>query len=189
MCSSDLEQRGLYKGISGDLVDAISDLHHRLRANGHGPRTTLLTSSELLAARAADDGLRLGFRHTDLDETYEIDTDVVVCGTGYRTGVPAFLSPITERLALDEQGRFRVTRDYAVDTAGREIYVQNAEEHTHGLSAPDLGMGAYRNSVILRALLGREVYPVERRVAVQTFGTPTGLTRTTQPVPAGSEVA
>ncbi|WP_308216873.1 hypothetical protein [Kocuria flava] len=44
--------------------------------------------------------------------------------------------------------------------------------HTHGLTAPDLGMGAYRNSVILRAVTGREVYPVESAIAFQTFGIP-----------------
>jgi lysine N6-hydroxylase len=33
-------------------------------------------------------------------------------------------------------------------------------------------MGAYRNSVILAAVLGREVYPVERRIAFQEFGVP-----------------
>ncbi|GAA4110762.1 SidA/IucD/PvdA family monooxygenase [Nocardioides fonticola] len=166
------EQRGLYKGISGELVDAISDLHHRLRAHGHGPRTTLVTHSELLDSHRTDGGRRLEFVHRELGESFSFETDAVVCGTGYGTEVPAFLAPIRDRLLLDERGRYRVTRDYAVDLTGEEIFVQNAEEHTHGLSAPDLGMGAYRNSVILRGLLGREVYPVERRVAVQTFGVP-----------------
>jgi lysine N6-hydroxylase len=35
-------------------------------------------------------------------------------------------------------------------------------------------MGAYRNSVILAQVLGREVYPVERRIAFQQFGMPPG---------------
>ena len=48
--------------------------------------------------------------------------------------------------------------------------MQNAEEHTHSVLAPDLGMGAYRNSVIIRAITGREVYPVEERIAFQQFG-------------------
>ena len=89
------------------------------------------------------------------------------------TGVQTCALPIY-RLLLDERGRFAATRDYSVDREGR-IFVQNGEEHTHGHAAPDLGMGAYRNSVILRAVLGREVYPVEERVAVQTFGVPDHL--------------
>ena len=51
-----------------------------------------------------------------------------------------------------------------------EVFVQNAEEHTHSVLAPDLGMGAYRNSVIINAITGREVYPVEERIAFQHFG-------------------
>jgi lysine N6-hydroxylase len=59
-----------------------------------------------------------------------------------------------------------------VDHERSRIWVQNAEVHTHGLTAPDLGMGAYRNSVILRAVTGREVYPIEPAIAFQTFGIP-----------------
>jgi lysine N6-hydroxylase len=53
--------------------------------------------------------------------------------------------------------------------------VQNAELHTHGFVTPDLGMAAYRNSCILRDILGREVYPVERSIAFQEFGAPSGV--------------
>ena len=64
---------------------------------------------------------------------------------------------------------------YAVDVTGREVFVQNAEEHTHGFVAPDLGMGAHRSATILNAVTGREAYPVEKRVATQTFGVPEHL--------------
>ena len=33
-------------------------------------------------------------------------------------------------------------------------------------------MACYRNSCILRAITGREVYTIERRIAFQSFGTP-----------------
>ena len=65
--------------------------------------------------------------------------------------MPDFLDPVRDRIRWDEQGRFAVSPTFAVDHAGREIFVQNAEEHTHGFVAPDLGMGALRNSVIIAA--------------------------------------
>ena len=61
---------------------------------------------------------------------------------------------------------------FAVDHAGGEVFVQNAEEHTHGFVAPDLGMGAMRSSVILAQVLGREPYAVEKRIAFQEWGIP-----------------
>ena len=52
------------------------------------------------------------------------------------------------------------------------MFVENAEEHTHGLTVPDLGFGAWRNSSILASITGREIYPLERRIAFQEFGVP-----------------
>lgn len=166
------EQRSLYKGISGDLVDEIFDLHYRLRVQGDGPRTTLLTSTTVRGARARGTAYDLDCRHDETGEGFSMSTQGLVLATGYAAQVPAFLDPVRDRIAWDERGRYVVSPTYAIDHGGTEIFVQNAEEHTHGFVAPDLGMGAYRNSVIIAAMTGREVYPIEKRIAVQTFGAP-----------------
>ncbi|MBZ5737118.1 lysine N(6)-hydroxylase/L-ornithine N(5)-oxygenase family protein [Nocardioides mangrovi] len=165
------EQRSLYKGISGDLVDEIFDLHYRLRVQGDGPHTTLVTNTSVTDA-SYDGGYELACHHDETGEDFTLRTDGLVLATGYAAQVPAFLEPVRDRIRWDEQGRYDVARGYTIDHQDREIYVQNAEEHTHGLAAPDLGMGAYRNSVILAAMTGREVYPIEKRIAVQSFGVP-----------------
>ena len=67
----------------------------------------------------------------------------------------------------------------------RRVHVLNGEEHTHGVTAPDLGFAAWRNSVVLRTITGREVYPVEERIAFQTFGLPDDAATRPAPVPAG----
>ena len=166
------DQRHLFKGISADLVDAIFDLHYQQRVTGDGPRTTLLTNTEVRAARPCTDGSELDLLHTETGEAFSLATGGLVLATGYGPTEPAFLDGVEDRIRRDARGRYDVADDYSVDVAGGEIFVQNAEEHTHSLLAPDLGMGAYRNSVIIAAMLGREVYPVEKRIAVQTFGVP-----------------
>jgi lysine N6-hydroxylase len=175
------EQRGLYKGISGDLVDDIYDALYRLSLDRPVP-TTLLTDTEVVAARyepaggpgSASDGsgeyvLRL--RHAQLGREVERRTRALVVATGYAATVPTFLDPVRGLLRFDELGRLDVARDYTVDAA-RRVHVLNGEEHTHGLTAPDLGFAAWRNSVVLRTVTGREVYPVEERIAFQQFGLP-----------------
>ncbi|MBM7517277.1 lysine N(6)-hydroxylase/L-ornithine N(5)-oxygenase family protein [Nocardioides nitrophenolicus] len=171
------EQRHLFKGISGDLVDAIFDLHYQQRVTGAGPRTTLLTNTEVTGARPLPGGTgsELDLLHVETGEPFSLRTGGVVLATGYAPTQPAFLDGVRDRIRYDERGRYDVAGDYSVDVHGGEVFVQNAEEHTHSLLAPDLGMGAYRNSVILAAILGREVYPVEKRIAVQTFGVPDHL--------------
>ncbi|MEV0717763.1 lysine N(6)-hydroxylase/L-ornithine N(5)-oxygenase family protein [Asanoa sp. NPDC050611] len=165
------EQRNLYKGISGDLVDAIFDTLYEQGLTGPVP-TTLRAGVEVTGARHDGDRYVLELRHAEQDRAFRAGTQGLVLATGYASRVPAFLEPVRDRIAWDERGRYDVSLDYAVDRVGDEIFVQNAEEHTHSLTAPDLGMGAYRNSVILRALTGREVYPVEERIAFQEFGAP-----------------
>ena len=171
------EQRSLYKGISGDLVDDIYDTLYRLSSGGRAVPSTLLTDTEVVAARydAGAEEYVLTLRHGQLDETHEHRTAAIVAATGYRSSTPAFLDPVAHRVRLDDRGRLDVSRDYAVDDAER-IHVLNGEEHTHGVTAPDLGFGPWRASVVLAAVTGREPYPIERRIAFQTFGVPADAT-------------
>ncbi|TFV48190.1 SidA/IucD/PvdA family monooxygenase [Blastococcus sp. TF02A_35] len=169
------EQRHLFKGISADLVDAIYDTLYRKGRRGEVP-TSLLTGVEVTGARW-DAGRReyaLELHHEEQGRTVARTTRGLVLATGYRAEVPAFLDPVRDRIRWDARGRYDVAFDHSVDVAGREVYVQNAEEHTHSLIAPDLGMGAYRNSVIINSMAGREVYPVEERIAYQSFGVAEG---------------
>jgi lysine N6-hydroxylase len=173
------EQRTLYKGISGDLIDDIHDTLYRRTALGRQVPTTLLSDTEVVAARAetAADGACeyvLTLRHGQLGTTAEHRTRAVVAATGYAAGVPTILDPVRDRLRLDERERFDPTRDYSVSTDGR-VHTLNGEEHSHGVTAPDLGFGPWRNSVVLAKVTGREPYPVERRIAFQQFGLPGGV--------------
>ena len=83
----------------------------------------------------------------------------MVLATGYRYREPEFLAGVQDRIARDSRGRFAVERNYSIGVEPGEIFVQNAELHTHGFVTPDLGMAAYRNSCIMREICGREVYP------------------------------
>ena len=65
-------------------------------------------------------------------------------------------------------------RNYSIDRHNA-VFVQNAELHTHGFVTPDLGMACYRNSVLIREIAGREIYPIEQRIAFQTFPAETEL--------------
>ncbi|GAA4606508.1 lysine N6-hydroxylase [Actinoplanes octamycinicus] len=166
------EQRNLYKGISGDLVDTIYDTLYTKSLAGPVP-TTLLTGTALAGVIWDGERWTLALEHQEEGSSFTATTRGLVLATGYAPRVPSFLEPVRDRINWDARGRFDVTVDYAVDRAGDEIFVQNAAEHTHSVTDPDLGMGAYRNSVILRGITGREIYQVEKSIAFQQFGAPT----------------
>jgi lysine N6-hydroxylase len=165
-------QASLYKGINGSLVDDIFDLLYQRSLDG-GTRARLLTNTALTGARYDAGDYTLELRQREQGRNFTLTTDGLVLATGYRYQAPEFLRPIRHRIAWDEAGRFAVRRDYRIDRAelaGPAIYVQNAELHTHGFVAPDLGMASHRNSYLIRAMLGREPYPVEKSIAFQEFG-------------------
>ena len=163
------EQLSLYKGINQDLINAIFDTIYAKQTVGN-PQVQLRTNSALVAMEPQGEGFRLILHQQEQDRYYKVDTEGVVLATGYKPRVPGFLEDIQDRIGWDEQGRYAVQRNYAIDHAGVEIFVQNGELHTHGYCAPDLGMGAYRNAVLIREMTGREPYKVEQRIAFQEFG-------------------
>ncbi|MFE9171635.1 lysine N(6)-hydroxylase/L-ornithine N(5)-oxygenase family protein [Streptomyces kebangsaanensis] len=162
------QHKGLFKGIDGDLINDIFDLLYRKNLTGPAP-TRLLTNSALTGAAYDDGTYTLTFRQEEQDKDFELRSEGLVLATGYRYAEPEFLRPVRDRLRRDSHGNFDIARNYAVDVTGRGVFLQNAGVHTHSVTSPDLGMGAYRNSCIIRELLGTEYYPVEKTIAFQEF--------------------
>ncbi|MCG7205855.1 lysine N(6)-hydroxylase/L-ornithine N(5)-oxygenase family protein [Streptomyces arenae] len=162
------EQKGLFKGIDGDLINEIFDLLYQKNLGGPVP-TRLLTNSSLEGATYDNGTYTLRLRQEEQGKDYEIETQGLVLATGYRYAEPEFLRPVRDRLRYDAHGNFDVARNYAIDVTGRDVFLQNAGVHTHSITSPDLGMGPYRNAYIIRELLGSEYYPVEKTIAFQEF--------------------
>ena len=190
-------QKNLYKGINSELIDAIYDLLYTKSLAGIVD-TQLLTHAALTGASwdPVSGTHTLQLRHEEQGAGYALDTEAVVLATGYGYREPEFLAGVQDRIARDGRGRFAVERNYSTGVEPGEIFVQNAELHTHGFVTPDLGMAAYRNSCILREITGREVYPVEQSIAFQQFGVPApavaepgmsepAVAESGMPVPAG----
>jgi lysine N6-hydroxylase len=170
------EQKALSKGIDADLINDIFDELYAQSLQS-APATRMLTSTTLDSAGydATSGSYTLGLRQHEQDRTFTLETEGLVFATGYHHPIPEFLAPIRDRLRFDGNGRFDIGRNYSVDHDGRSIFLQSAGEHVHSVSSPDLGMGAYRNSCIVRELTGREPYPIEKSIAFQEFGAPAGV--------------
>ncbi|MEL3972529.1 lysine N(6)-hydroxylase/L-ornithine N(5)-oxygenase family protein [Rossellomorea oryzaecorticis] len=167
------EQDLLYKGISADTIAEIYDYLYERSIGSDYPPISLQAMTEITGIESNGSGYSLRGHHRVKEETFTQESDVVIFGIGYKTAVPSFLSGMKEVLSYDDAGRFKITKDYRLETffgdAG-SIFVQNGEMHTHGVGAPDLGLGAHRNAVIINQLAGREVYPVQTKNVFQRFG-------------------
>lgn len=161
----------LYKAISADTIAEIYDELYRRTVGGGWPDVVLAPGVEVVAARKRD-RVELDVRHVQQGTAGSMTTDAVVCATGYQErDLGPLLGPLGTELARDGAGRLVVDQDYRV-RAGRagSLYVQNAERHTHGVGAPDLGLVAWRAATILNSVCGKAVYPLPDRTAFTTFG-------------------
>ncbi|MGP9539635.1 lysine N(6)-hydroxylase/L-ornithine N(5)-oxygenase family protein [Brachybacterium sp. AOP43-C2-M15] len=167
------EQRDLHKGISADLIDDIHERLYALTLEGRDLPSQLLTGTAVTGARWDPDRgeIVLDLEHGLTGQAAERRTGAVVAATGYRPRSTELLAPLSARIRRDGAGRLDVSRDYTTDDRGR-VHVLGTEEHTHDVTAPDLGFGAWRASAVLAAVTGAEPYPIERRIAFQTFGLP-----------------
>lgn len=164
-------QKHLYKGINQDLIGAIHDTLYAKRVATNAPlKVSLRTNTELKNTELNDGTVTLELHQVEQDKYFKHETEGLVLATGYGYNLPEFLEGVSNRILWDDQSRFNVQRNYSIDKNNKEIFVQNAELHTHGFVTPDLGMVAYRNSYIIREISGKEHYPIEEKIAFQQFG-------------------
>ncbi|MBN9654114.1 lysine N(6)-hydroxylase/L-ornithine N(5)-oxygenase family protein [Halobacillus sp. GSS1] len=168
----------LYKGISSETIAAIYDHLYERTVGNADPSIHLQAMTEVTSIEQKADHLSLKGYQKVTDETMDMEADVVIVGTGYQPRVPAFFSGLKERIIWDDHGRFTVNKGYDLATnltAEGHIFIQNGEIHTHGVGAPDLGLGAHRNAVIINRIAQRNVYSIQEKNVFQTFGTKKAL--------------
>lgn len=165
------DQGLLYKGIDVNTSAEIYDLLYQRSIGERDPDVGLVAMTEVSEIDTTDEGYRLACEHWQTEQSFSHESDVVILGTGYERPDPEFLAPLEEHIERDEKNRFRVSEDYrlALDGIPNQVFVQNAELHTHGVGVPDLGLGCYRNTRIINQLLGREAYPVDTDTVYQDF--------------------
>ena len=162
------EQWRHYKGISSETLDDIHDVLYSRELPAE-----LQCGVAVVSAVARADGLELTMLHADSGKTFQHLTGAVVAATGYRNRPLPFLESLQDQIEHDAAGRWVIDRDHSVRGAleGR-IFVANADLHSHGVAAPDLGIGAIRNATILNSVAGREVFRLPKSTAYTTFAIP-----------------
>ena len=166
------QQGLLYKGISFSTIAKIYDLLYERSVADNYPNVRLLSGVEVKEVEIGD-RYRLAYRHIQQEQRFTYETDCVILATGYHHRIPDCIADLRPLIGWDDRGRYVVNLDYSLaltQDIPNQIFVQNGELHTHGVGAPDLGLGAYRNSVIINTLVGRTVYPVNNHNVFQQFG-------------------
>lgn len=156
-------------------ISAIHDELYDRTLDGGWPDAVLTPGVRVrTAGRVGTSTIELHVEHEHQHTRSRLTTNAVVLATGYRErSIDTLLADLQPQLCRDTAGRplvdgqQRLVLDLAIKGS---IYVQNAERHTHGVGAPDLGLAAWRGAVILNSVTGRLAFALPRRTAFTTFG-------------------
>ncbi|MBD1371879.1 lysine N(6)-hydroxylase/L-ornithine N(5)-oxygenase family protein [Hazenella sp. IB182357] len=167
----------LYKGISASTIATIYELLYERTVGEASPPVRLLAHTEVQNIVQTQEAGRITYElscyHKEQKTAFTHDSDRIVMATGYQHKLPSFIASLDPFIDWDAQGRYQVDAVYQVQSTkqtSNRIFVQNGELHTHGIGAPDLGLGAHRNAVIINQLTGTEFYPVQKKNVFQQFG-------------------
>lgn len=180
----------LHRGIDSATIAAIHDELYRRTLHGGWP-DAVLTPGVLVrtAGRVGATRIELHLEHGRQSGRSRLTTDAVVLATGYRERpLGRLLAGLDPYMRLDKSLRPRVDDRYRLvldPSVTGSVYVQNAERHTHGVGAPDLGLAAWRSATILNSLTGTEPYPLPHRTAFTSFGLDGRERHRQVPVPRG----
>ncbi|HRP45398.1 MAG TPA: SidA/IucD/PvdA family monooxygenase [Ginsengibacter sp.] len=164
------QQQYLYKGINAALIAELNDMLY-IRDTLQCKPTPIHANCSLLNAAVRDEKLHFYFFHIEKERSFTHITDLLIAATGYEYKIPACILPLLPHIQWDDQNRYRINRNYSIDS-NNSLFVQNADLHTHGFNAADLGIGPLRNATIINTTLNQEVFTMEKNSAFQSFDTP-----------------
>lgn len=164
----------LYKGMG---FSTIQDIYHLLyeRSIANQPlHSNLIANCELLEV-SQQDKLKVVFNQVEQNKQFTTEFDCIIAGTGYQHKLPACLNSVMDKLELDQDQQVKISRDYRIQYQSKaehqaNIFVQNQELHSHGVGAPDLGLGAYRAGEIINQVCQQRIYDTDALSVFQSFG-------------------
>ncbi|MFJ7148246.1 lysine N(6)-hydroxylase/L-ornithine N(5)-oxygenase family protein [Streptomyces sp. NPDC100445] len=180
----------LYKGVDAGTLAAIHDELYRRSLDGGWPDAVLTPGVRVrTAGRVATTQVELHLEHLQQGSRSRLTTEAVVLATGYRERpLGRILAGLDPYIRRDSSGRPRIDEEFRLvldPSVTGSVHVQNAELHTHGVGAPDLGLAAWRSATILNSLTGKEAYPLAARTAFTSFGLRDPAGRVPRTRPAG----
>lgn len=168
------QQDILYKGINQELIDAIyNELYNMELYSNQAPPVKILANTRLEELSGnKHTGFDMVLFHKLKEQSFLLQADYIILATGYRHSEPACIKGIEHRIKRNDKGAIEAARNFSIDQQGSEVYILNGEIGSHGILTADLGMGPYRNAIIINDILGYEHYKLEQKIAFQDFDIP-----------------
>lgn len=164
----------------GASESTLAGIYRRLyvleHLEGKGRVVELLPAHELQEVTDVPAGVRISLLDRVSERVSVRDADVVVLATGYQSTFPRYLEPLRGRMSWESSPPIR--RDYSLEWDGprdRRLFAVSGTRARRGLAEPNLSLAARRSSLVINALVGRAVYPVEHGEAAIRWSEAEGI--------------
>jgi lysine N6-hydroxylase len=159
----------MYKGISFKTIGDIFDRLYQLSI--HDECSPLIFLPHCTLTKVQKRNLyQLEFRQAHLQQDISVESEQVIFATGYCATPPVILQEMEDYLQRDNAGNYAINEDFSIKTyLKNKIFMQNNTLYSHGIGSPDLGLGCYRNSVILNTITNEKSYPIHPNNVFQQF--------------------
>ncbi|WP_341503407.1 SidA/IucD/PvdA family monooxygenase [Gallaecimonas sp. GXIMD4217] len=162
------EQKLASDGISPDTLKALYQRLYEGHVRGDLPRVELMPG-RTLTTLSRDGGFQVGYRNKLDGRHGQRQADLVILATGFGQQLPAYLAPIRDRLALDDQGQLQLERDFRVRWQGPDsnrIFAVNAGRYSLGIAEPQMSLMCWRSATIINALAGRTLFDTDQALSL-----------------------
>jgi lysine N6-hydroxylase len=169
------DQDMMYKGVSKQTISDIFDALYQLTvANKEQPLTITANTrlDSILEASSTANKFNLNLTNILTNSVSNINCDVVILATGYKSADMTILKSLKNILAKDHLQTYMLNADFSIQNKIEgmgKIFMQNNSLYSHGVGSPDLGLGCYRNCVIVNSILGENFYPTLPQNVFQNF--------------------
>ncbi|HHT0593392.1 TPA: lysine N(6)-hydroxylase/L-ornithine N(5)-oxygenase family protein [Legionella anisa] len=156
-------------GISSHLLQAIYQKLYSLELLEHKHKFfKFLPDHELTSMNSGLGRYQLILTELSTMSKRVISADIVILCTGYQWEFPAYLSPLSEKIPLNN-GAFCVNQDFSIVWEGpkqHRMYVQNAARNSYGIAEPNLNIMAWRSAKIINSVAQSSIYELDQESTV-----------------------
>jgi L-ornithine N5-oxygenase len=145
-------RRTNYAGLAPDMLEALYRQMYLERLTGD-ERLSMITMSEVVAARMAGDEVALTVVDRRTGIAKELPCDVVMLGTGFVPSMPKLVRDLAAAVGV---GSISVTRGYRMKLPSHytaTCHLQGVNEATHGIADSLLSVLAARSEEIVADLI------------------------------------
>ena len=144
------------------LQELYNELYLEKFYRHDSPDCSIMPMRWLTDVKKEQRGFELTLKNLLSQKDENVNVDIVILATGFKSELPKYLQPIDELFCYDQKGRLEIEENYKLKTKieNNNIFAMNFSRHGHGIADPQTSLMSWRSAVIANSVMNEDVYKV-----------------------------